>query len=156
MDHHQPLTVIFRCLLVQVNPRRGASGFCGLKLWTWSPYHHQRVAVNRHICSQVVDVVVIYLVQNTAMSAVLRNHGLEVQSILMDNILCRRRFAVSAGVVVVSIPIWGSMAFQGYSVSLPARSPHGGAGNPNCHVSLLLASDVATCLFRHSSFQMWS
>ena len=95
-----------------VNPRRGASGFCGLKLWTWSSYHHQRVAVNGHICSQVVDIVVMDLVQKTAMCAVLRSQGLEVQSILMDHILCRRRFAVPAGVEVISIPIWNSFAFQ--------------------------------------------
>ena len=77
---------------------------CGLKLWTWSPYHHQRVAVNGHICSQVVDIVVMDLVQNTAMCAVLKNQGLEVQSILMDHILCRRRFAVSAGIEVIRSP----------------------------------------------------
>ena len=98
--------------LYGVNPRRGASGFCGLKLWTWSSYHHQRVAVNGHICSQVVDIVVMDLVQKTAMCAVLRSQGLEVQSILMDHILCRRRFAVPAGVEVISIPIWNSFAFQ--------------------------------------------
>ena len=48
MDHHERLTVIFRCLPVQVN--------------------HQRVAVNGHICNQVVDIVVKVLVSNTAMS----------------------------------------------------------------------------------------
>ena len=138
MDHLQRLTVIFR-----VNPRRGASGFCGLKLWTWSPYHHQRVAVNGHICSQVVDIVVMDLVQNTAMCAVLRNQGLEVQSILMDHILCRRRFAVPAGVDVISIPTWNSFAFQSVvqEFQCPAQpaqtvewggSPQGRAGNPNC------------------------
>ena len=95
-----------------VNPRRGASGFCGLRLWTWSSYHHQRVAVNGHICSQVVDIVAMDLVQKTAMCAVLRSQGLEVQSILMDHILCRKRFAVPAGVEVISIPIWNSFAFH--------------------------------------------
>ena len=117
------LTVIFCCLFVQVNPRRGASGFCGLKLWTWSSYHHQRVAVNGHICSQVVDIVVMDLVQKTAMCAVLRSQGLEVQSILMDHILCRRRFAVPAGVEVISIPIWNSFAFQSVVQEIPPFLP---------------------------------
>ena len=90
---------------------RGASGFCGLKLWTRSSYHHQRVAVNGHICSQVVDIVVMDLVQKTAICAVLRSQGLKVQSILMDHIR-RRRFAVPAGVEVISIPIWNSFAYQ--------------------------------------------
>ena len=131
-----------------VNPRRGASGFCGLKLWTWISYHHQRVAVIGYICSQVVVIVVMDLVQSTAMSAVLRSQVLEVQSILMDHILSRRRFAVSAGVGVISIPIWNPMAFQSIVLeiqcpALPAPivarfSPQGRAGNPNCHVSLFL------------------
>ena len=142
---HLCLTVIFCCLFVRVNPRRGASGYCGLKFWTWSSYHHQRVAVNGHICSQVVVIVVMDLVQNTAMSAVLRSQVLEVQSILMDHTLCRRRFAVSAGVEVISIPIWNPMAFQSIvlEIQCPALptptvarfSPQGRAGNPNCHVS---------------------
>ena len=118
-SRHPCLTVVFCYLFVQVNPRRGASGFCGLKLWTWSSYHHQRVAVNGHICSQVVDIVVMDLVQKTAMCAVLRSQGVEVQSILMDHILCRRRFAVPAAVEVISIPIWNSFAFQ--SAPLVAR-----------------------------------
>ena len=99
--------------LLQVNPRRGASGFFGgLKLWMRNPYHHQRVAVNRHVDSQVVDPVVMDLVQKTAMCAVLRSQGLEVQSILMDHILCRRRFAVPTGVEVISIH-WPRLRFFG-------------------------------------------
>ena len=84
-SRHPCLTVVFCYLFLQVNPRRVASGFCGLKLWTWSSYHHQRVAVNGHICSQVVNIVVMDLVQKTAMCAVLRNQGLEVQSILITS-----------------------------------------------------------------------
>ena len=38
--------------------------------------------MNGHICSQVVNIVVMDLVQKTAMCAVLRDQGLEVQSIL--------------------------------------------------------------------------
>ena len=133
-SRHPCLTVIFCCLFVQVNPRRGASGFCGLKLWTWSSYHHQRVAVNGHICSQVVDIVVMDLVQKTAMCAVLRSQGLEVQSILMDHILCRRRFAVPAGVevqpVVQEIPPFPPPP----SHDSPRK---GRAGNPNCLSSSL-------------------
>ena len=133
-----------------VNPRRGASGFCGLKLWTWSLYHHQRVAVNGHICSQVVDIVAMDLVQKTAMCAVLRSQGLEVQSILMDHILCRKRFAVPAGVEVISIPIWNSIAFhsvvqeiQCLCTALPvpivARfSPQGGLATPTAFSSCSL------------------
>ena len=68
--------------------------------------------MNGHIFSQVVDIVVMDLVQNTAMCAVLRSQGLEVQSILMDHILCRRRFAVPAGVEVISFPIWNSFCFS--------------------------------------------
>ena len=68
--------------------------------------------MNGHICSLVVDIVVMDLVQKTAMCAVLRNQELGVQSILMDQILCRRRFAVPAGVEVISVPIWDSFAFQ--------------------------------------------
>ena len=62
----------------------------------------------------------------------------------MDLIFCRRRFDVSAGVGVVSIPIWNSFAFQSVvqEIQCPALtaakvarfSPQGGAGNPNCHV----------------------
>ena len=76
-------------------------------------------------------------------SAVLRSQVLEVQSILMDHILSRRRFAVSAGVGVISIPIWNPMAFQSIVLeiqcpALPAPivarfSPQGRAGNPNRH-----------------------
>ena len=124
MDHLQLLTVFFR-----VNPRRGVSGFCGLKLWTWSPHHHQRVAVNGHICSQVLDIVVMDLVQNTAMCAVLRSQGLEVQSILMDHILCRRRFAVPASVEVVSIPIWNSFALC-RKISVPPFPPRPSHDSP--------------------------
>ena len=58
-----------------------------------------------------VDIVVMDLVQKTAMCAVLRSQGLEVQSIL-DHILCRRRFAVPAGVDVFSFPIWNPIVFQ--------------------------------------------
>ena len=92
-----------------------------MSLYTWSPYHHQRVAVNGHMCSQVGVIAVMDLVQNTAMSAVLRSQVLEVQSILMDHILSRRRFAVSAGVGVISILIWNPMAFQSIVVSRPSR-----------------------------------
>ena len=79
--------------------------------------------MNGHICSQVVDIVVMDLVQKTAMCAVLRSQGLEVQSILMDHILCRRRFAVPAGVKVISIPIWNSFAFQSVVQEIPPFPP---------------------------------
>ena len=65
-----------------------------------------------------------------------------------DHILCRRRFAVPAGVEVISIPIWNSFAFQSVVQefqwpALPAPivarfSPQGRAGKPNNHVSLFL------------------
>ena len=104
--------------------------------------------MNGHICSQVVDLVVMDLVQKTAMCAVWRSQGLQVQSILMDHILCRRRFAVPAGVEVISIPIWNSFAFQSVVQEIPPfppfpprpshDSPHKGrAGNPNCLSSSL-------------------
>ena len=126
---HPCLTDIFCCLFVQVNPRRGASGFCGLKLWTWSSYHHQRVAVNGHICSQVVDIVVMDLVQKTAMCAVLRSQGVEVQSILMDHILSRKRFAVPAGAKQSAFPFEIPLPFIQLSRSFsgppfPPRSSH--------------------------------
>ena len=37
--------------------------------------------MNGHICSQVVDIVVMDLVQKTAMCAVLRSQGLETSSV---------------------------------------------------------------------------
>ena len=138
------LTVIFCCLFVRVNPRRGASVFYRLKFWTWSPYHHQRVAVNGHTCSQggVPSSRWIWF-RRRALSAVLRSQVLEVQSILIDHILSRRRLAVSAGVGVISIPIWNPMAFQSIVLEIqcpalpaplvPRFSPQGRAGNPNCH-----------------------
>ena len=161
---HPCLTVIFCCLFVRVNPRRGASGFCGLRPWTWNSYHHQRVAVNGHICSHGVDIVVMDLVQKTAMCAVLRSQGLEVQSILMDHILCRRSFAVPAGVDVFSFPIWNPIVFQSIVQEIPPFPPFpprpshdsprkGRAGNPNCLFFLFLASEASTFLFQHSSFQ---
>ena len=128
-SRHPCLTVVFCFLFVQVNPRRVASGFCGLKLWTWSLYHHQRVAVNGHICSQVVDIVVMDLVQKTAMCAVLRDQGLEVQSIRFTSSVAA--FVVLASVEVISFPIWNPIAFQsivlGFSVFVPpfpSRSSH--------------------------------
>ena len=112
---------VCRYVFSEVNPRRGASGLCGLRLWTWSLYHHQRVAVNGHICSQVVDIVVMDLVQKTAMCAVLRDQGLEVQSIRFTSSVAA--FAVPASVEVISFPIWNPMAFQsivlGFSVYVP-------------------------------------
>ena len=111
-------------ICIRIAHPRGASGFFGgLKLWMRSPYHHQRVAVNRHVDSQVVDPFVMDLVQKTGMCAVLRRQGLEVQSILMDHILCRRRFAVPAGVEVISIPIWNSFAFQSVVQEIPPFPP---------------------------------
>ena len=63
--------------------------------------------------------------------SVLRSQGLEVQSILMDHILCRRRFAVPAGVDVFSFPIWNPIVFQSivqrfsvYVPPFPSRSSH--------------------------------
>ena len=48
-----------------------------------------------------------------------------------DHILCRRRFAVPAGVDVISFPIWNPMAFQSivlrfsvYVPPFPSRSSH--------------------------------
>ena len=119
--------------------------------------------MNGHICSQVVDIVVMDLVQKTAMCAVLRSQGLEVQSILMDHILCRRRFAVPAGVEVISIPIWNSFAFQSVVQEIlpfPPRPSHdsprnGRAGNPNCLSSSLtpLRNVFTSC--RNSSTRKW-
>ena len=70
-----------------------------------------------------------------------------------DHILCRRRFAVPAGVEVISFPIWNPMAFQSivlrfsvYVPPFPSRSSHdsprkGGLANP-------------TTMYHSSSFSM--
>ena len=64
----------------------------------------------------------------------------------------------------MSFPTWNPTAFQSIVLSFsvyvppfPSRSsldsPRKGAGNPNCLFFLFLASEAATCLFQHSSFQ---
>ena len=110
---HPCLTVIFCCLFVRVNPRRGASVFYGLE----SVPSPEGYGEWTHVQSSGESL----LVQNTALSAVLRSQVLEVQSILMDHILSRRRLAVSAGVRVISILIWNPMAFQ--SIVLEIQCP---------------------------------
>ena len=80
-----------------------------------------------------------------------------------DHILCRRRFAVPAGVDVVSFPIWNPMTFQSivlrfsvYVPPFPSRSSHdssrkGGLANPTTMFSVRARLSIL-----HFASRAWS